>query len=112
MTEYFKGWTRKKLLALPHRNWKLTSSYSSLLLYPSQIKHDSGWGCMTLIGCEDIKPVEVITEYADDFKIHGDHSIDCVYAIRAFHLWRNNHRFTVSHALSSTTISVEAVDES
>ena len=63
---------------------------------------------MTIIGCNDMKPVEVITQSSDDISIDGAHRVDCIYKAKAMHFWSNHKRFEVSHALSSITIKMIA----
>ena len=98
--------SRKELLKLPSRPWNEESIFDTLLLWPSPSKHESGWGCMTLIGCNDFVPLQLITKNADDFSLEGDHRMDCVWENKTLHLWRNNYRFFVSRSSSSMTIRV------
>jgi hypothetical protein len=98
--------TRKQLLELPRRPYSLTTRYSSLIVFPSATKHESGWGNITVIGCRDCVPVEIVTTGADDLAIEGNHRIDCLHKAKALHFWRNNAEFECSHALSSMTIKV------
>ena len=101
-----KNYSRKQLLELPHRNWSETSFYSSLIVFPSNWKHDSGWGCITVIGCIDGKPIEVVTQSSDDLHISGAHRIDCLHKAKAMHFWSRHARFKVTHALSSMDIEM------
>jgi len=99
-------YTRKKLLKLPSRAWPLTTKYSSLIIFPSNKKHDSGWGCITIIGVNDMVPIEIITQNSDDISIDGSHKVDCLHNAKALHFWSRHHLFHVEHALSSIEIKM------
>lgn len=97
---------KKELLKLPRRPWSEVKTYDSLIIFPSGRKHDSEWGMMTLIGCNDMKPIEVITENTDDIEVTGGHKTDCLFPSHALHYWHPRAVFMVSAALSSMTIEV------
>jgi len=99
-------YTRKKLLELPSRPWSLTAKYSSLIIFPSNKKHDCGWGGITVIGVRDMVPIEIITENSDDIFIDGAHSVDCLHKSKAMHFWSRSSVFHVMHALSSIEIKM------
>jgi hypothetical protein len=80
-------YTRKQLLDLPARHWNTRSLYSTLILFPSPQKHDSGWGCMTIVGCNDGKAIEIITQSSDDVSVNGAHRVDCLHKAKAMHFW-------------------------
>lgn len=97
--------TRKNLLALPHRKWSETKDYRSLVVFPTGVKHDSNYGCMTIIGCQNYIPAEIITEVSDDISIDFGHRVDCLFAAKALHFWSRTHLFRVGAALSSIEIT-------
>jgi len=107
MTAIFKGVTRKQLRLLPVRAWHKETDYDSLLLLREGTKHESGWGHIWIVGCEDFQPMITVSNCSDDLKIIGEHRMDLLYSVSAFHLWNNHKRFHVSHALSSVKIEVK-----
>lgn len=98
--------TRGDLLALPRRPWQESAVYDSLIVFPSRQKHDSGWGCMTVVGCRDLTPIQLITTSMDDLRLDSAVNIDCLHRAKALHIWRPHHAFRVPHSLSSINISV------
>lgn len=106
-TTPLRDMTRSELLSVPERPWSTSESvYDSLVVWPSVHKHDSGWGCMTMVGCRDMKPVEVITRSSDDFKLSEGVWIDCLHHAKALHLWRHGWEFVVPHVLSFVYIGM------
>lgn len=103
-----KGATRAQLLSLPERDWQLTTSYDSLLILSDGTKHESGWGNITIIGCFDSEPFEIVTQGSDDIAFEVEASqlrMDCAMPSRAMHFWaRGKMKFEVGCALSSITI--------
>jgi len=111
-------WSKKELLALPHRKWDETSAeYTSILVFSTGRKHDSGWACIAIIGCRQQVPVEICSLCSDDIewkmppaKIYGSgytrgqYRSDCVRKSGALHFWSNDGGFKVGAALSSIEI--------
>ena len=117
------GWSRKALIALPHREWQDDSAiYDSLLVFSNRTKHDSGWSHMVVIGCNEQTPVEICGVCADDLdwvfppaKTYGSANdrfqvgqirMDCTFPAGILHVWSRSNRFRVGAALSSVTINV------
>lgn len=114
------NWTRKELLALPHRDWQEESNYESLLVWGAAGLHDSKWSRIGLVGCEKQAPVEILTLYSDDIEWvtkheaegvgtnwrRGQMKMDCCPRSKALHFWSRDCRFHVGHVLSSLTITV------
>jgi len=111
-------WTRKELLALPHRAWDKETTYTSILILQSTNIHDSGYRCFIIIGCMDAKPVEIITEWADDlnwfiapqdlpsYSYAPFTHMDCMKKSGAIRVWKREYKFKIGAALSSTDISL------
>lgn len=105
-------WTRKEFLALPQRTWSTVSQYASVVVFPSEKEHESGFGCLAIIGVNaSCFPVELITTACDDieWRLHGELNIgtvrtECLFKSSAFHFWSKQGYFQVSEALSSVTI--------
>lgn len=105
-------WSRKELLALPERNWKEVKAYSSLLVFSTHRKHDSGWANIAVIGVVDGYPKEVITVYSDDIKWSNAHTdltlrTDCALKSGAIHFWIPKGKFLVRAALSSLSVEIQ-----
>ncbi len=114
-------WSRKELMALPVREWGISSEYDSLLLLNTRKKHDSGWAVMAIIGVSAGKPVEIACNCCDDIewkfppmKTIGDWKpvsigqmrMDCAFSSGALHAWKHQAKFRVGVALSSTEIEL------
>lgn len=105
--------TRKQLATLPTRKWDSTEeSYDSLLIFSSNRNHDSGWSAITIVGCRDNRPVEILTVCSDDIEwivdlsAFGQMRMDCTSKSGILHAWSRSHRFHVGPALSSIDIKV------
>ena len=105
--------TRMQLLALPVRGWNDTSRlYDSLLIFPSDETHESGWRQMIIVGCVDNQPIEILTQRSDDIEWDikpsnfGLLRTDCTPESGILHFWHNNRKFHVGTALSSITITL------
>ncbi len=103
--------TRKDLLVLPQRIWNGVGIYDSLIVYPNGHKHDSGYSCITIIGVNERKPVELVTRYSDDISwFHNGHKLrsDALLKCRAMHFWANepNVKFHVGPNLSSIEVNM------
>lgn len=112
-------WSRKELLSLPVRKWDDSSTYDSLLILPLGIKHDSNWGCVAIIGCNDMEPTELCVVSCDAIHFYRDGnlpsqgvmvpgreiSIDSAMKSRATHIWSRPYRFHVGLALSDVDIT-------
>ena len=68
MEKNIMEYTRKELLALPHRNWNDVTSYSSILLVPTYELHDSGWRLIAIVGCNDNGTPKEIAAFCDDIQ--------------------------------------------
>ena len=105
-------WSRKELLALPERNWQEVKTYSSLLVFSTHRKHDSGWANMAVIGVVDGYPKEIITLNSDDIEWNNRHTnlvvrTDCALKSGAIHFWVSKGKFIVGAALSSLTVKIQ-----
>lgn len=119
-TKAANHWTFKELMSLPHRDWQLHSTYSSVLIISTRKVHDSGYAMMAIIGCQKSIPIEIAATCCDDIEWtipwlghqysdnhrSGQFRTDCMIKSGALHIWANYADFTVSHALSSVTITV------
>ena len=52
-------WTVDELLSLPNREYEDINIYNSLLILPKYEPHDSGWGCIIIIGVVKNEPKEI-----------------------------------------------------
>lgn len=118
--------TRKALLALPQRKWDLVSEYNSLLIVPTNRKHDSGYGLIAIVGrqgdeaeiaavCDDIcwtMPQQ--HPYGSALRPGRNSNIlrtDCLWPSRVLHMWASGEhyfrgRFRVYHNVSSTEVEL------
>jgi len=99
--------TKEQLSALPSRPWNHTRvEYDSLLIFSSDELHDSGWNCITIIGCINNQPAEICTTSSDDIEWKTNEvRTDCTPS-GILHFWSStSRRFLVSEALSSITIT-------
>jgi len=106
---------RRELLKLPERKGNDVTFYSSILIVPSGLKHDSGYMMIAIIGIIDGEPKEICA-YPDDIcwdftNFHQKYEstgmrTDCYYPTGILHFWGNGIQFMVGSAFSSTTISV------
>ena len=112
-----KDYSKKDLLALPMRDWDKVSRYTSILVLPSNHKHDSGYQAITLIGQQDTVPIEIITQSSDDIHLYFETNtdswcmdsvvrMDCLPRSKAFRYWSTTHIFEVSAALSSMDVKL------
>ena len=106
--------TKKQLIESPRREWdKNTSIYTSILISPSKQKHCSGWSSMTIVGCVDFVPKEILTSHSDDinWSISAELRTDCTYPAGILHFWSKYGLFKVGYDLSSIDIKVAHKDE-
>lgn len=113
-------WTVDELLSLPNREWDGVKKYNSLLIMPKYSPHDSGWGCIVIIGVVNNEPKEIVTQYSDDIEwifpnieyignskyTIGQVRMDCCLESGALHMWSRNCIFRPLNALSTITIEV------
>jgi len=112
--------TKDWLNALPHRKWNDTTPiYDQILFYGNGSQHESGWGCITIVGCTKGKPSEICCECADDLEwimpppiTYGNHvqfgmmRVDCLLRSGVMRAHSDHCRFKVSEARSSVTIAL------
>ena len=67
-TMTFVDLKREDLLALPVREWHLSSVYDTILVCPTPEVHPSGYRIMAIIGCRKGKPIE-IAAFCDNIDI-------------------------------------------
>lgn len=106
--------TREELLALPARTWCEDSVYDSLLVFPTEHEHDSGFNNFALIGLNYDGTMERIG-FLDDFwfwKNPLDFHMDCsMNGVFRFHSLgqmqgdRRNFKFGVGSAMSTIMIT-------
>ncbi|HLP47591.1 MAG TPA: hypothetical protein VK469_16715 [Candidatus Kapabacteria bacterium] len=107
---------KKEILKSPVRDWDKTTSYKEILIVPSNIKHDSGFMCIAVIGVTDNEELEICA-YPDDinwdvtglkreYPFSGMRT-DCYYPSGILRFWGNDIIFEVGTALSSTDIKVK-----
>lgn len=118
MSKTLNDYTRKELLALPQRAWDKETIYDSLLVIPSNEKHDSGWAYINIIGVVEGKPTEIVTTCSDDIewkspapKMYEDFALgqirtDCAFKSKALNFWSREYQFKVGCALSSITVEL------
>jgi hypothetical protein len=109
--------SRKELLSLPIRKWdhaRLNMNFDSILMLPTDKKHDSGWRCMAVIGINKDQ-LTLLSTCSDDINWHipapsylGEISLrcDCCFKNRAMHYWLNGCVFEVGMPNSSIDIRV------
>lgn len=102
---------------LPQREDKV-STYESIFLVPSGLKHDSGYMMIAIVGVMDSGDMEVCA-YPDDIgwdfreleQKYGCTGMrtDCYYPNGVLRFWGNDVRFIVGEAFSSTDIIVKKI---
>lgn len=107
---------RKELLSLPLKKDSNIKEYESIIVVPTNRKHDSGWRLMALIGIEKIDKVYTPTEiigYCDDINLILPNKCYSYEPIRydmllsnCIRMWSRNYVFKVGMCLSSTDIYV------
>lgn len=119
-TKHLNLFTRKELLNLNSRGWNDITEYNSVIIFPSEHLHDSGYRCITVIGVRESLPIEIITQHADDINwmvcnpayrysdggFPAQLRMDSLVASYAVHFWGNNKIFRVGPSLSSLDIEV------
>ena len=111
MEKNIMEYTRKELLALPHRNWNDVTSYSSILLVPTYKLHDSGWRPIAIVGCKDDGTPKEIAAFCDDVQwqtIRTDYgiSMDMIPKTNICRFHSRRMRFQVGVSLSSTDVKI------
>ena len=111
MEKNIMEYTRKELLALPHRNWNDVTSYSSILLVPTYKLHDSGWRLIAIVGCKDDGTPKEIAAFCDDVQwqtIRTDYgiSMDMIPKTNICRFHSRRMRFQVGVSLSSTDVKI------
>jgi len=109
---------REQLLSLPYIG-RLTKGkvYNELWIVPTGKKHDSGWGCMAIIGVVNKKPIEIINECCDDLCLDLPEKkelglrMDCDYPSRLTHYWSWYYDFELKCNLSSTEFKLVKKDK-
>lgn len=111
-TNEFINLSIKDLLSLPERDWLTESKYDSLIVVPTNEKHDSGFRLMAIVGCINAIPKE-IAAYCDDMIIFSTKlqkpydSIHCDMILsNCIRFWSNIYNFKVGASLSSTDINL------
>lgn len=115
-------WSKRELLALPHREWDATEEeYDSLLIFPTGRKHESGWKGMAIVGCRNMIPVEICSSCSDDIEWKlptmktfgqrkewsiGQMRMDCTPEAGILHAWCRDGKFRVGCAISSITVDL------
>lgn len=128
MTKDLNQWSRSELLALPRRAWNDESGrFRSIIILNTRKKHDSGFGMVTIIGCDDDgQPCQILTMCSDDVEWitpespvlsyptesarpwrYGHVRTDCLFRSGAMRFWLSrSHYFGVGCALSSIRVEV------
>jgi hypothetical protein len=103
--------TIKSLMSLPKRkeNWETISKscYDSIMIFNSRRKHGSGYAIMNIVGCIDMKPIELISGYCDSIEWNFNNlqfRTDMIYPCGAIHFF--GCKFEVGRCLSTTTIKL------
>lgn len=106
--KFWTAFTRKELLSLPVRTWNSKSVYDSIIVIPSNKKHESGYALMAIVGVIKGTPKE-IAALCDDLIMEPP--VSCIscdmsfgHNILRFHSYLG--KFLVGHSLSSTTVTV------
>lgn len=104
----YENMTRKQLSQLPERDWKEVSEYDTILVFWNWMKHETWYGCFTVIGCREWNAVEIIAKYSDhiQFQFNNVHrmNVDSLFKSRITRYHSN--KFIVWNTLSSVYIQV------
>jgi hypothetical protein len=87
----------KELKNLPRREHLKITTYDSLIVINSGIKHNSGYALMYIIGCNNLKPIEIAASCDDIEWIMNKLCFrnDMYYPSGAIHFWSNTAKFKV-----------------
>lgn len=114
---------RKDLLSLPRREWRIDSSYTSILITPTGRKHDSGFALMAIVGCDDDGSLMEIAAMCDDIQwvfppsnglmlqgletqyYYADIQSDMYFPSGIIRMHTRHGRFIVGISLSSTQVT-------
>lgn len=106
---YWNRMSHKDLMALPHRQWDMTTVYKSILVVNTRKKHSSGYAVMVIIGLDNSgEPLEIAATcddiiWKDSLFIRND----CSVKAGAIRFWSTyGHRFKVGPSLSTTQVEV------
>lgn len=100
--------SKKKLLALPNRDWNRITEYTSLILIPSKTLHDSGYPHITVVGVIWMKPVEIAAASCDCINISPrqfSFHLDILPKSGLTHLIASRNTFRVGNDLSSLSVT-------
>jgi len=111
-------WTKDELFSLPLRPWDSVSEYDSIAILPTDIRHESGFLLMAVIGvCKGV-PIEIATCCSDDISYgvaqgsnFGLVRTECLLASSALHFHSSRGSFIVHEALSTIMIEFVAEDK-
>lgn len=111
MEKNIMEYTRKELLALPRRNWKHVTSYSSILLVPTYELYGSGWLLIAIVGCNDNGTPKEIAAFCDVVQwqtIRTDYgiSMDMIPKTNIYRFHSSKMRFQVGVSLSTTCVKI------
>ena len=111
MEKNIMEYTRKDLLALPHRNWNDVTSYRSILLVPTYELHDSGWRLIAIVGCNDDGTPKEIAAFCDDIqwqtiRTYYGISMDMIPKTNICRFHSRTMRFQVGVSLSTTDVKI------
>lgn len=110
----FVNITIEELLSLPVRDWDKETIYDTIIVCPTTDVHDSGYRLMAIIGCNNLKPVE-IAAYCDDLGFLIRHLEDPIYPLsfncdmilsNCIHFHSYYSKFKVGESLSSTNVTL------
>lgn len=98
-----KNITSQEIAELPERHWNLTSTYTSLILVPSDDLHESGYPMIHVVGVRHMEAIEVVTTRSDAIHMVGCETvIDILPKSKFVHVMAaHGGMFEVSCALSS-----------
>lgn len=107
--------TKKSLLELKNRECLVKSTYDSLIIFNSGLKHESGFGIMYIAGLIDCKPVELIKSGCDSISWESngfEWTTDLLYPSGLLHFFGVYCKFEVGFSLSSTQIKLIKTEKS
>lgn len=117
--------------SLPRIDWNADMNgkqFDSIIILPERRKHDSGYRCMSFVGCIDGEPVAIMSGVSDVIhfdgiggygkdliiRVHGAPklrtvtawSIDCL-PCGCLHIWARGKKIEIGYMLSSFEIFAE-----
>lgn len=104
-------WLLTDFLSLPRRDWRLETEYDSIVFFPMNELHSSGYLKMGIVGVREGDLIELISTFSDDIEWLGKLTslrTECLSKSMAMQMWspHRGDKFVVGSAASNVMITV------